>query len=64
MMIILKLHLKNCVPYTQCATHINDEHVHANNLDIVMPMYNLTEYNDNYSDTSGSLWQIFRNAID
>ena len=50
-MIILKLHLKNCVPYTQCATHINDEHVHANNLDIVMPMYNLIEYNDNYSDT-------------
>ena len=23
-----------------------------------MPMYNLIEYNDNYSDTSGSLWQF------
>ena len=25
-----------------------------------MPMYNLVEYNDNYSDTSGSLWQFKR----
>ena len=40
-------------------THINDEHVDsADNLDIVMPMYNLIEYSDNYSDTSGSLWQF------
>ena len=26
-----------------------------------MPMYNLTEYSDNYSNTSGSLWQYYRN---
>ena len=26
-----------------------------------MPMYNLTEYNDNYSKASGSLWQYYRN---
>ena len=25
-----------------------------------MPMYNLTEYSDNYSDTSGGLWQFKR----
>ena len=25
-----------------------------------MPMYNLIEYNDNYSKTSGSLWQYFK----
>ena len=25
-----------------------------------MPMYNLTEYSDNYSDTSGTLWQFAR----
>ena len=25
-----------------------------------MPMYNLIEYSDNYSDTSGSLWQFKR----
>ena len=28
-----------------------------------MPMYNLIEHNDNYSDTSGSLWQIKRDEI-
>ena len=25
-----------------------------------MPMYNLIEYSDNYSETSGSLWQYYR----
>ena len=29
-----------------------------------MPMYNLTEYSDNYSDTSGSLWQFKRDEIE
>ena len=29
-------------------------------INITMPMYNLIEYNDNYSDTSGSLWQFKR----
>ena len=49
------------VPFTKCITHINDEHADsADNLDIVMPMYNLIEYSDNYSDTSGSLWQFKR----
>ena len=28
--------------------------------DIVMPLYNLIEYSDNYSKTSGSLWQYYR----
>ena len=28
-----------------------------------MPMYNLTEYSDNYSDTSGSLWGFKRDEI-
>ena len=32
---------KNCAPFTRCVTHINDEHVEtAENLDIIMPMYN------------------------
>ena len=52
---------KNCAPFTKCITHINDEHVdNADYLDIVMPMYNLIEYSDNYSDTLGSLWQFKR----
>ena len=45
---------KNCAPFTTCVTHINDEH--AENLDIIMPMYNLIEYSDNYNDSSGSLY--------
>ena len=56
-----KVAFKNCAPFTKCVTHINDEHVdNADNLDIVTPMYNLIEYSDNYSDTSGSLWQFQR----
>ena len=56
-----KVAFKNCAPFTKCVTHINDEHVdNADNLDIVMPMYNLIEYSDNYSDTSGILWQFKR----
>ena len=52
---------KNCAPFTRCVTHINDEHVEtAENLDIIMPMYNLIEYSDNYEDSSGSLYQFKR----
>ena len=48
---------KNCAPFIRCITHINDEHVKtAENLDIIIPMYNLIEYSDNYSDSSGSLY--------
>ena len=54
-----KIAFKNCAPFTKSLTHVNDEHVDsANNLDIIRPMYNLIKYNDNYSDTSGSLWQF------
>ena len=52
---------KYCVPFTKCITPINDGHVDgAHNLDIIMPMYNLTEYSDNYSYTSGRLRQYKR----
>ena len=60
-----KAAFKNFAPFTKCVTHINDEHVdNADNLDIVMPMYNLIEYRDNYSDTSGSLCHFKRNEQD
>ena len=53
-----KLALKNCAPFTKCNLEINDEHVDtAENLDIVMPMYNLIEYSDNYQDSSATLYQ-------
>ena len=38
---------------------INDEHVEAaENMDNIMPMYNLIEYRENYNDSSGSLYQF------
>ena len=49
---------KNCVPFTKCISRINNIDIdNAHDFDIVMPMYNLIEYSDNYSTTSGSLWQ-------
>ena len=52
---------KNCAPFTKCITHINDEHLEtAENVDIIMPMYNLLEYSDNYEESSGSLYQFKR----
>ena len=32
-------------------------------MDVVIPMYNLIEYCDNYSKTSGSLWECFRDEM-
>ena len=56
-----KLALKNCAPFTKCNLEINDEHVDtAENLDIVMPMYNLIEYSDNHQDSSATLYQYKR----
>ena len=46
---------KTCAPFTRCVTHEA-----AENLEIIMPMYNLIEYSDNYSDSSGSLYQFKR----
>ena len=56
-----KVAFKNCVPFTRCVTQINDEHVEtAENLDIIMPMYILLEYSDNYADSSECLFQLKR----
>ena len=56
-----RLVLKNCAPFTKCNLEINVEHVDtAENLDIVMPMYNLIEYSDNYQDSSATLYQYKR----
>ena len=52
---------KNCAPFRTCDVTINDEHVEkAEDLDIVMPMYNLLEYSDNYQDSTGSPYQFKR----
>ena len=56
-----KAAFKSCVPFRRCVNHINDEHVEtAENLDIIMPMYNFPEYSDNYADSSGSLYHFKR----
>ena len=52
---------KNCAPFTKCISKINDAEIdNAQDIDIVMPMYNLIEYSNNYSKTSGSLWQYYK----
>ena len=52
-----KVIFKNCAPFTNCISEINSTQVYnAKDIDIVMPMYNLIEYSDNYAKTSGSLW--------
>ena len=53
--------LKNCAPFTKCISRINNTEIdNAQDIDIVMPMYNLIEYRDNYSKTSGSLYQYYK----
>ena len=48
---------KNCAPFTYYISEINHTQVdNAKDIDIIMPMYNLIEYSDNYVKTSGSLW--------
>ena len=53
-----KVIFKNCPPFTNCISEINNTQIgNAKDIDIVMPMYNLIEYSDNYAKTTGSLWQ-------
>ena len=55
-----KVIFKSCAPFTNCMSEINNTQVdNAKDIDIVMPMYNLIEYSDNYAKTSGSLWQYY-----
>ena len=61
----LQVAFKNCTPFEKCSTEINGTLVDgANFINITMPMYNLIEYSDNYSDTSGSWWDFKREGID
>ena len=53
-----KVIFKNCAPFTHCTSEINNTQIdNAKDIDVVMSMYNLIEYSDNYAKTSGSLWQ-------
>ena len=47
---------KNCAPFTSCKSNINNVEIdNCQDIDIIMPMYNLLEYSDNYAKTSKSL---------
>ena len=49
---------KDCSPFTKYISRINNTDIdNAQDIDIVIPMFNLIEHSDNYSNTSGSLWQ-------
>ena len=51
---------KNCAWFTESINTVNNTQiVNAKDLDVVIPMYNLIEYSDNYLKTSGSLWQYY-----
>ena len=62
-----KVIFKNCAPFTNCISKINNTDAdNTKYIDIVMPMYNLIGYIDNYSKTSGSLWKYCKDipAVD
>ena len=53
-----KVIFKNCAPFTNCISEINNTQIdNAKDIEIIIPMYNLIEYSDNYAKTTGSLWQ-------
>ena len=52
---------KNNAPFINCISKINGVKIdNAEDLDVVMPMYNLLEYSKNYKKTTGSLWNYYR----
>ena len=53
---------KNNVPFINCISKINGIKIdNAEDLDVVMPLYNLLEYSKNYRKTTCSLWNYYRN---
>ena len=58
------LAFKNNAPFISCISKINGVLLeNAEDLDIVMPLYNLLEYSKNYSKTPGSLWNYYRDEL-
>ena len=56
--------LKNNAPFVSCITKINGELIEdAEDLDILMPMYNLLEYSKNYRKTIGSFYNYYRDEL-
>ena len=56
-----RLAINNCHPFTRAFFRLNDEQVDTpDNLDLIMNSYSMLEYNDNYADTTASLYQYKR----
>ena len=56
--------LKNNAPFTSCITKINNELIEdVEDLDVVLPMYNLLEYSKNYRKTIGSFYNYYRDEL-
>ena len=56
-----KLDFENNAPFINCVSKINDVKIdNAEDLDVVMSMYNLLEYSKNFRKTTGSLWNYYR----
>ena len=54
---VTQVAFENCAPFTKCITKIDGTTIDdAENLDLVMSMYNLIEYSSNYSETTGNVW--------
>ena len=55
------LAFKNNAPFINCISKINGVKTdNAEDLDVVMPMYNLLKYSKNYRKTAGRLWNYYR----
>ena len=56
-----KVIFKKCAPFTGCISKINNAQVDsAKDIDVLMPVYNLIDYSDDYSKNWGSLWKCYR----
>ena len=56
--------IKHFAPFTDCRSKTNRTQVHnARDIDVVMPMFNLIKYSNVYLETSGNLWQYYRNKL-
>ena len=55
MRLVKKMIFKNNAPFVHCISKINGVKIdNAEDLDVVMPMYNLLEHRKNYKETTGS----------
>ena len=57
----VKVVFKSCASFTGCISEINNTKIdNTKNINIVMPMYNLIEYSNNYSKNQG----VYSNTLE